>query len=197
MKKIAILIYGIVSLTVLVYVLLPNFDFPSQPPGSVQSQEPADTEDPFRRAYFTDYSRQEVLDWYDIGFNKTAIGYFKFPTYLMNYPPEESGSIIRDQTRSTFLQEFVHPFRETLFINGYEPKENDDENRIVINNIHYRQKIIVKFVPTSIWLRFIVTLLALTAIPVLVAGYGRDLKFFKEAGIMFLKKGQKSRRINS
>jgi hypothetical protein len=197
MKKIITLLYVLVSLAVLLYVALPNFDFPLPPPDSVRSNEPADMETPLRRAYFTNLTRSEVLDWYDMGFNKTAFANIRYPTYLMNYPPEESGSIIRDQTRSTFLQEYVHPFRETLFINGYEPKPDDDENRIVIDGVHWRQKIIVKFVPTNTWLRFIVTLLALVAIPVLAIGYGRDLKFFKNAGIMVLKKAVKSRRINS
>lgn len=189
MNKLISFSYILFSLTLLFYVALPNFDFPAPLPNSVQSNEPADMESSLRRAYFTNYSRQEVLDWYGNNFSRSKFMNLKLPTYLMNYPPEESGSIIRDQTRSTFLQEFVHPFRETLFINGYEPAATDDENRIVIDGIHWRQKIIVRFIPTNTVLRLIVAALALLSVPVLVAGYKPEF--------MFLKKVLKSRRINS
>lgn len=180
MKKLINFLYLALSILVIFYVSLPNFEFPAPIPNSLQSTEPADMESPLRRAYFTDYTRQEVLDWYGAQFNRSSFMNLKLPTYLMNYPPEESGSIIRDQTRSTFLQEYVHPFRETMYINGYEPAPSDDENRIVINGVHYRQKIIVKFVPTNTLLRLVITILSLVAIPVLVAGYKPEFEFLSK-----------------
>lgn len=171
MKKILILIYILFSVTLLFYVALPNFDFPKPPPGSVQSDEPADTETPLRRAYFTDLTRAEVLEWYTTQFKNSSFQNIPLPTYLLNYPPENSGSIIREQTRSTFLQEIVHPFRETLFINGYEPAPTDGQNRIVINNIHWRQKIIIKFVPSNVVIRILVTLMTLSSVLVLYYEY--------------------------
>lgn len=177
MKKFTTTLYIIFSVVLLFYVALPNLDFPLPPPGAVQSKEPADTETLLRRAYFTDLTRAEVLNWYDIGFNKTN---FRFPTYLMNYPPEESGSIIRDQTRSTFLQEFVHPMRESLYVNGYEPAPTDDVNRIIIDGVHYRQKIIVRFIPSNVFLRLFVTLITLVLIPVLFNAFVPELIFFKD-----------------
>lgn len=194
MKKILLSCYILFSLTILFYVSLPNYDFPKPVPGAVQSNEPADMEDSLRRAYFTDYTRAEVLEWYKSQFdysNPSRLLNFKIklPTYLLNYPPEESQSIIRDQTRSTFLQEIVHPFRETVFINGFEPKENDDKNRIVIDGVHYRQKIIVKYIPSSFTLRFFVSFLSLCAIPLIY------IAFISELGS--LKKMIKSRKIES
>jgi hypothetical protein len=180
MKKILLIIYILVSATLLFYVLLPNFNFPAQIPGSTQSKEPADMETPLRRAYFTDYTRSEVLAWYRSQFDTSSFMKIKLPTYLMNYPPEESGSIIRDQTRSTFLQEFVHPFRETLFINGYEPSPEDEKNRIVIDGIRYRQKIIVRFIPTNTILRFLILLPALISIPIIYLAFEKDLKHAKK-----------------
>ena len=180
MKKIFILIYAIFSVTLLFYVSLPNFDFPKSPADSVQSKEPADTETPLRRAYFTNFSRAEVLDWYKVQFEHSGFMNIPLPTYLLNYPPEESGTIIRDQTRSTFLQEIVHPFREIIFINGYEPAPTDNENKIVINGTHWRQKIIIKYVPSSLILRFMITLATLAAIPVVYLAFVPEFNFSKK-----------------
>ena len=171
MKKIIIFIYILFALALLFYVALPDFDFPKPPPDSVQSKEPADMETPLRRAYFTNYTRQQVLSWYEGQFKHSAFHNLPMPTYLLNYPPEDSGTIIRDQTRSTFLEEVVHPFRETVFINGYEPAPTDDKDKIVINGVRWRQKIIVKFVPTNFFLRVFVMLLILISIPVLILGF--------------------------
>lgn len=136
------------------YLALPNPDFPKPPPDALQSKEPADTETPLRRAYFTNYTRQEVLDWYKAQLSKSAG--IPMPTYLLNYPPEEAQTIIRDQTRTTFLQEVVHPLRESVYVNGYEPRASDGKNAINIEGRHWRQKIIVKYVPSPVFIRLIV-----------------------------------------
>ncbi len=142
MKIFSKIIFVILSVLFLTYLVLPSPSFPKAPPDSVQSREPADTETPLRRAYFTNFTRQQVLDWY-----KAQFGY----GYLLNYPPEDAGTIIRDQTRSTFLQEVVHPFRESVYINGFEPK--DPKDAINIEGVSWRQKIIVRFVPSSLIVR--------------------------------------------
>jgi len=175
-KKVLIVIFVVFSVGLLFYVSLPNYDFPKPPPDSVQSKEPADTETPLRRAYFTNYTRQQVLDWYKVQFEHSNFHSIPLPTYLLNYPPENSGTIIRDQTRSTFLEEIVHPFRENVFINGYEPASNDSENRIVIDGTHWRQKIIIKYVPSNLILRFLIYLASLIAIPVLYSAFVKEMK---------------------
>lgn len=161
------------------YVVLPNYNFPQMLPDSIQSFEPADIETPLRRGYYTNMTRGEVLDWYKKQFEKSSIGNIPMPTYLLNYPPEESQTIIRDQARSTFLQQIVHPMRETIFINGYEPAPTDDANKIVVEGKKYRQKIIVRFVPTSLFIRGFVALLSLIALPVVVS------MLLNEASLLF------------
>ena len=180
MKKLLIAIYIIFSVGLLFYVSLPNFDFPIPPPGAVQSKEPADTENSLRRAYFTDYTRAQVLDWYLAQFTHSSFNNIALPTQLLNYPPENSASIIRDQTRSTFLQEIVHPLRETVFINGYEPPVTELQNKIVIDGVHYRQKIIIRYIPSSLALRVVITLLTLVAIPVIYSAYVPEFSFLKK-----------------
>jgi hypothetical protein len=172
-KKIFLGLFFVFGISLLVYISLPNPQFPNPVPGAVQSMEPADTETPLRRAYFTDATREEVMKHY---LNEFGWG------YRLNYPPEEAGAIIRDQTRSTFLEEIVHPLRESIYVNGYEPASNDNKNQININGVHYRQKIIVRFVPSSLILRLVVWVLTLASTLLLVREYinAKDFKSIKK-----------------
>ena len=138
------------------YLLLPNPSFPEPPPDALQSNEPADTETTLRRAYFTNFTREEVLVHYKNQLEKSAFLGVPLPTYRLNYPPEEAKTIIRDQTRSTFLEEIVHPLRESIFINGFEPK--DPKDAIFIDEKFWRQKIIVRFVPNSTLFRLAIVI---------------------------------------
>jgi hypothetical protein len=152
-------IYIIFSVFLLFYVALPNPEFPESIPGSLQSTEPADVETSLRRAYYTDLSRQEVLNYYQNQFNKSSFMNILIPTYELSYPPEEAQTFIRDQTRSSFLKEIVHPFRESIYINGYQPEE--PQNIIQIDGKIWEQKIIVKYIPSNVWVRFSIYSIAL------------------------------------
>lgn len=165
MKKLLVILFFVFSVLLFVYVSLPSPNFPKPPPDSFQSNEPADSETSLRRAYFTNLTREEVINHYKKEFNKG----FNIYTPRLNYPPEESKTIIRDQTRSTFLEEIVHPLRESLYINGFEPKTEKDT--IIIEDRNWRQKIIIKYVPSSLWIRFIVMGLTLAATFILVREY--------------------------
>ena len=98
------------------------------------------------------------------------------PAFRLNYPPEEARTIIRDQTRSTFLEEIVHPLRESVFINGFEPK--DPKDAIEIAGRSWRQKIIVRYVPSRLWLRLV---LGLSTVFVMVVVFKEYLGFFRKA----------------
>ena len=154
MKTFMKILYVIFAFGYIIYLVLPNSSFPQAQTNSIQSNEPADIESDLRRAYYTNLSRTEVLNYYEGLFSKNTIVRIKLPTYRLNYPPEESRTIIRDQTRSTFLEEIVNPLRESVFINGFEPK--DAQYEININGVHYRQKVIVRFVKSSTWIRLVV-----------------------------------------
>lgn len=142
-----------------VYLVVPGPDFPSPPPGAVQSEEKADQESPLRRAYFTNFTRQEVVDYYRGAFGKSLI--LPLPSIRLNYPPEDAQTLIRDQTRSTFLEEVAHPFRESIYINGFEPKDAKDD--VWYKGVDYRQKIIVKYNPSSVFVRIPIAALTLVA----------------------------------
>ncbi|OGM18330.1 hypothetical protein A2686_03175 [Candidatus Woesebacteria bacterium RIFCSPHIGHO2_01_FULL_38_10] len=157
MKMVVKITFLFISFLFFSYVLLPNPVFPTPPPDSLQSFEPADTETPLRRSYFTNLTREEVTEHYEneFKFGNTILP----PTYRLNYPPEEAKRVIREQTRSTFLEEIVHPLRESLFVNGFEPKEEKDA--INIQGKLWRQKITIRFVPSDWYTRFIIAFLTL------------------------------------
>jgi len=159
-----------------VYLVLPILAFPYPPPDAVQSVEPGDLETPLRRGYFTNFTREEVLIHYQKQFKRSTILSIPLPTYRLNYPPEEAQILIRDQTQSTFLEEIVHPFRESIFINGFEP--TDPQYDVWYKGVDFRQKIVVKFIPSSIFMRLLVSLGSIIAIYILTKEWlkvGKDL----------------------
>lgn len=165
MSKIGWGVYGILSILFFVYLALPNPEFPSQLPDSYQSGEPADVETPLRRGYYSDLNRAEVLSHYSREFT-LSFGPIRIPVYRLNYPPEESQTIIRDQTRSTYLEEIVHPFRESIFVSGFEPKA--DKDVLIVNGKNYNQKVIVRYYSTTLQKRLLTGLLIVSVIPFLL-----------------------------
>lgn len=154
MKNVILVAYATFAILFLLYLALPNPDFPSQSTAFLQSSEPADIETPLRRGYYTDLSREEVLNYYESETSELTAFKIRFLSYRLNYPPEESQMLIRDQTRSTFLEEIVHPLRESFFVSGFEPKE--DKDVIVVDGYKWRQKVIIRYVPSSMAIRLIV-----------------------------------------
>lgn len=142
------------------YLFVPAPNFPGPPSGSLQSNEPGDIESPLRRSYFTNFSREEVMRHYV---------YESRGGYTLNYPPEEAQTKIRDQARSTFLEEIVHPFRESIFVNGFEPK--DPKDAIFIAERPWRQKITVRYYPSSAISRIVVMILVVISIWYLIKEY--------------------------
>ena len=144
------IIYFFLVVGLLVYVSLPSPEFPAAPLAATQSHEPADSETPLGRAYFTDLNRDQIMAHYKSQF----VGY---PTLRLNYPPEEAQTLIRDQTRSSYLEELVHPLRESLYVTGFIPKVRKDA--VVIEGREYYQKITVRYVPSKVFVRLIYVLL--------------------------------------
>lgn len=160
------------SIFLVVYAFYPSPDFPSPPADAVQSQEVGDSEDlVHRRAYFTNYTREEVMVHYQNQFEP-------LPSFRLNYPPEEAQTIIRDQTRSTFLEEVVHPLRESVFINGFEPSDPKDD--VWYKGIDYRQKLIVRVYPSTLAERLAIALLTINSVYLVALLFRKTLKSIKK-----------------
>lgn len=148
-----------------IYAMLPLRGFPRPPEGAFQSNEPADTESIYRRAYYTNYSRGEIMKHYKERF-------FSFPGIIqirLNHPPEDAATVIRDQARSSYLEELVHPLREILYVNGFEPTKPTEE--INIGQVHYKNKITVRYVPSGVITRFTTWALIFISINYLLKEY--------------------------
>lgn len=150
MRKLASLVFIGLLVFIGIYLVWPTPDLPEPPPGSLKSVEPADTETVLRQAFYTDLSRADVIAYY-----KQA---FRAPLQIrLNHPPEDAAVVIRDQTRSNYLEELVHPGKEALFINGFVPEKIQDT--IVRNGKVYKSKITVHMVPSGISTRLTVLLM--------------------------------------
>lgn len=165
MNKVSKIFTFLISIFLLIYILPPSPEFPKPPSDFVQSFEPADTETLFRRGYYTNLSRAEVINHYEREFNKG----FNVYTPRLNYPPEDAPLLIRDQTKSTFLEEIAHPLRESLYINGFEPKT--EEYAQYYKGIRYNQKIIIRYVPSPVWIRILVLVLMVVSSYFLIKEY--------------------------
>src|SRR3989344_444777 len=103
-------LFLIFSVLFLIYLSLPEPGFPVGLWDFNQSEQPADRETTLRRGYYTSITREQLMSHYSKEFNWGI---------RLNYPPEEAQTLIRDQTKSSFLEEIVHPMRESFFISGY------------------------------------------------------------------------------
>ena len=179
MKKLLKIAFYIFSTVFLLYILIPNQQFPQPSDKSTQSSEPADVESNLRRGYYNNETRSEVLSYYISKFNEISVFNHKFKLFsiTLNYPPEEAQTLIRDQTRSTYLMEIVHPMRESLFINGFEPQRDND--MIIVDNKTYKQKIIIKMVNSELLQRLLIGMSALFSIYILGKSWGKLIDEFK------------------
>jgi hypothetical protein len=159
------LLIAFIFIAAAVYLLVPPPPFPNAPPNSIRSNEPGDTESIYRRAYYTNYTRSEILNYYNQAFKIPGL------QYLLNYPPEQAFTLVRDQTKSSWLQEFVHPMRESLFVNGFYPTKPTEQ--INIGGVHYISKITVRYIPSNPVTRLTVLLLIFICCYWLYQEYGQ------------------------
>lgn len=152
MKKILIIPAFFVYVLGLVYLSLPAPKVP-QLPDAALSDEPGDTwQNPGQTAYFTNWERKQVLPYLQEDFSLEFVG-FTIPSYRLNYRPEEADKYIRKHIDSYYLEEIVHPLRESLFVHGWNPHKSprfdhlsDDDIRerlIIFKDEVYRSKIIL------------------------------------------------------
>jgi len=119
MKK-SLIIVGLIYLLGLIYLILPSPAYPDLE-NAKRSDEPGDTwQHPDQKGYYTNLTRAEVLEQIQSKFAIKFLG-FTLPSYRLNYRPEEATSLVRDQLNSYYLEEIIYPFRESIFVNGWEP----------------------------------------------------------------------------
>ena len=154
-KKILISIIVLFNTFAVLYLISPTPTLPDLS-NSIKSELPGDTTQISNvSAYYTNMSRTEVMNFYK--------AYYSSPfRIILNHPPEKAQDIIVDTIQSYYLQEIVLPFKESLYINGFEwendvftKAENRVKNKLIYDNKEYQAKITIRRFPVSIPKRLI------------------------------------------
>ncbi len=149
-KKISIIFLVIFNVLAVIYLISPTPTIPDLE-NSLKSDLPGDTKQVSNvTGYFTNLSRQEVINFYQ----KYYQGLFRIN---LNHPPEKAKEIIVDTIPSYYLEELVLPFKESLYINGFEwekdvftKPEKRIKNKIFFQGQEFAAKITLRRFPVSI-----------------------------------------------
>lgn len=161
MKKLVIALSLIIYAGGLYYLTRPAPALPSLDQGFRSNEEGDTVQHPDQSAYYTNRdSRPDILGELQRKFNLTTAN---FLSYRLNYRPEEVGELVRDQLRSYYLEEVVHPLRESLFINVWEPTnspfvipKDQVSQRMYFKKVYYPVKVTLRPVYSSLWARILV-----------------------------------------
>lgn len=154
-KKTLIILVTIFNLCAVIYLTSPTPTLPDLP-NSAKSNLPGDTTQISHvSAYYTNMTRTEVMNFYK--------AYYSGPFRInLNHPPEKAKEIIVDTIQSYYLEEFVLPFKESLYINGFEwendvftKTENRSKNKLIYQDKEYQAKVTIRRFPTKTSSRFI------------------------------------------
>lgn len=163
--KAAKVIWFLLGAVFTLYLLLPAPSLP--PPGlnqSLKSTEPGDVNEIENlSAYFTELERDEVINFYKDYFSKSSFLNIPLLTVKINHPPEYAKEIIRDTIQTYYLEELVHPFRESLFINGFDwekdvftPQPAREQNKMIAGGQEWRVKVTLKWFNSSPLVRIVI-----------------------------------------
>lgn len=159
-------LYLSISLLFLIYMVFPYGpskieDF-SDLPESIRSQLDGDTwQVQNLKAFFSNNYRNYSTNYYYKEYWR--LSRFPFPPIKLNHPPEYAFFAIKDQTQSTYLEEYTYPFHGSLYVNGLEPfDERTKESRypagsyFTADGHKLETKVIIRYYPTGIFSRIIV-----------------------------------------
>jgi hypothetical protein len=111
----------------LIYALGLVYLFPAAPATpdlipSTRSTEEGDTiQNPDQKGFYTYLARKDAIAQMQSKYSLIIFGQ-KIPSMRLNYRPEEAFGMVRDQLKSSYLEEIVYPLRDSLFVNGWEPE---------------------------------------------------------------------------
>lgn len=130
---------------------------------SIRSTEPGDTIQLKNvSAYYNNLKRKDVIDFYVANYqNKHPL------SFKLNHPPEKAKTIIKETIQTYYLEEIIIPFKQSLFINGFNwkkdvfTKESDrPQNAMIVNNVEFTTKVTLKiYTPSSLILSYFIIVL--------------------------------------
>lgn len=170
MKKSLVIISSVIFLVGCVYLLIPSPTTPDLD-NAVRSDEEGDTwQHPDQKGFYSNQLRSIVIPEMQSKFSISLFG-VTIPSLKLNYRPEDTKEFVREQTPSYYLEEIVYPFRESLFVNGWEPTNSPiyshlpDESvpNIIFKQTVYLSKVTLRPVFSPVWARILVWALVFPA----------------------------------
>jgi hypothetical protein len=157
-------IFSLFSILLLVYMLWPGpsqiSDFPALSDSTKSTLEGDTIQIPNVAGYFSNNYREFSTDYYKDNYRE--LSYLPISPIKLNHPPEYAWKVIKVNTDSTYLEEFVYPLRDSLYINGFEPFYEDGSPKFWgaipfdINSKNYFTKVTLRFYQSELLTRFIV-----------------------------------------
>lgn len=172
-KKTLLAFFVVIWLLFGAYLLLPAPTIPELP-NSLKSDEPGDTVQVANiAAYFNDYSREYVTKFYKDAYSYSPFYNLRLPIITLVHPPEYAQVRVRDQIKAWYFEEYVHPFRESLYVVGWTPALKQASTKIkyqpiIVDNRVFYQKTTVRTLSSTVFHRLGIYLLLTT---VFIAGY--------------------------
>ena len=111
-------------------------------------------------AYFSNNYRKAATSFYSKNYKNQT--WLPFSPLRINHPPEFSWNVIKKHTDGTYLEEFVYPMRDSLYVNGFEPFYEDKTPKywgagLFGQNGHsWETKVTLRFFPSTIFVRLLV-----------------------------------------
>lgn len=166
-----------------IYLSLPApKNFPDLP-NSIKSTEPGDTvQIPGVSAYYTDTPRKDVINFYFKYFSRSPFLGIPLITYKVNHPPERIREVLRETQQSTYVEEIIHPFRESVFVSGFEwendpftPPKSRKKNILLVDGKIYKFKVTLFYQESKLWQRLIIFYLSLFLFYLILGEYSKLL----------------------
>lgn len=156
--KVIFVFFSAVLLAYLVWPQPRSIDEFADLPKSTRSTLEGDTiQVPNIKAFFSDNFRDFSTNYYKSDIQK--LYGLPFPPLRLNYPPEYAFTAIKDQTQSTYLEEFVYPLKGSIYVNGLEPLTEDGKPKypgaikFEIGKERYFTKVTLRYYPSPLWAR--------------------------------------------
>ncbi len=152
-------------LLLLIYMIMPGpgkiSDFKALP-DSQKSTLAGDniSQVPNVAGYFSNNYRKFVTDFYSKNYQDKT--WLPFSPLRLNHPPEFSWKVIKVNTDSTYLEEFVYPLRDSIYVNGFEPFNEDKTSKywgatkFSENGNAWYTKATLRFYPSNLAVRLLV-----------------------------------------
>lgn len=166
-KKLLIGLVFAIWFVFLIYLLLPSPQIPPLPNSQKSTEEGDTVQIPGVSAYYTDYKRTEIVKFYSESFSRSPFLNLPFFQIKLNHPVEYPRQVIRDPFLASYVEEIVHPFRESLIIAGWEPVNAptqlyNDQDRlpIIVGEKQFYGKATLRYFESNFAARIFIFILA-------------------------------------